>query len=132
MTTTTIQTVSASATSHILNCKLGSEDHNWSDFLADNIRGRQSIAGLQLLPVAVRQHKGSFRPVYDLAAVHAFVKDVQKLVPSAVPTAVKVTALAIDRTRHWRMNKFDTRGVPITMRAYRHATSATPASRIGL
>ncbi|MDR5741533.1 hypothetical protein QCE73_00020 [Caballeronia sp. LZ029] len=115
MTTTTIKTVSASAAIHLLNSELGSEDHNSSDFLADNIRGRQNIAGLQLLPVALRRYRGAFRPVYDLEAVHAFIKDVRAIVPSAVPAPVKVMALAIDQTKHWRMNKFDPSGVPIAM-----------------
>lgn len=124
--TTTIETVSSADAVHMLREQLGPL-RNWSDFLSDNIRGRQSIAGFQLLPVALRRDQHTYRPVYDVAAIRAFIENVRKLVPSAVPTPVRVTALAIDSAKHWRMNKFDRHGAPATMLTHSptfHVTTA--------
>lgn len=129
MTTTSIQTISLPEAAYLLRDQLGPL-RNWSDFLTDNIRGRQSLAGLQLLPIAKRRDRSSYRPVYDVAEVLAFIENVRKTVPSAGPAPVKTTALALDPTRHWRINTFDRDGAPVAKTRRSPARLLSTASRL--
>lgn len=113
MTTTIVETMSLPEAAFLLRQKLGPL-RNWTDFLTDNIRGQQSIAGLRLLPVAKRRDRSSYRPVYDLTDVMTFIDEVRRAMPSAGAASINTTPLALDRTRHWRTNLFDRDGAPVT------------------
>jgi len=86
---------------------------NWVNFLTDNIRGKQSIAGHTLTPCIRMQDDRTFRPMYEVQDLKDFVSKVLADVPGAGPAPIKAVTLAVDRTRHWRVNKFDRHGAPV-------------------
>ena len=97
----------------MLRVKLG-DLRSWQDFLADNIRGRQELAGLTLLPCGqVRGPRGCLRPVYSLQALNDFVEKVKAAVPGAGKKPIKTIVLAIDTGRGWKSNTFDEYGLPL-------------------
>lgn len=106
-TDTTI--IPAQEAAYLLRLKLG-PIRAWSDFLADCIRGRASLRGLTLTPCLRIKNGGTFRPMYALEDVEAFIAEVLKTEPSAGPTAIKANTLSVDRRQHWRLNKFDQQG----------------------
>ncbi|MDR5811192.1 hypothetical protein [Caballeronia sp. LZ019] len=112
MTAIIVQTISAGETALTLYRYLGTL-RNWTNFLGDNIRGEQSIAGCTLMPCARRHDGKSYRPVYAVSDVKAFIENVRKVIPSAGKKTIKTTAVSIDPGRHWRVNKFDRDGAPV-------------------
>lgn len=107
-------TISVSETAFLLRVKLGPL-RNWANFLTDNIRGQQSVAGHKLLPSG-RQHDGkAFRPIYAVCDVMDFIEKVLASEPKAGKTPVKTTLLAIDKSKGWRTIKFDKTGAPVAM-----------------
>jgi hypothetical protein len=115
MTTTSVQTISLPEAAFMLRIQLGPL-RNWRDFLTDNIRGQQDIAGCKLMPCARRHDGRSYRPIYAVSDVKNFIANVQKAIPSAGRKPIKTTALAIDLTRHWHVNTFDKDGAPVLKR----------------
>lgn len=104
------QTVTAPEAAYILQNKLGGL-RAWADFLADNIRGRQSINGLTLMPCARRKDSKAWRPVYDVRDVLKFVADVKAIEPSASEgKPIKPVTLTIEDGRFWKLNKFNEDG----------------------
>lgn len=106
--------ISASETAFLLRAKLG-PIRAWGDFLADNIRGRQSIHGLTLKPCSRKKIGKGFRPMYAIKAVEKFIADVLAIEPKAGKAPVKPVVLAVDAGRGWRCNKFDDKGAPVAM-----------------
>ena len=115
MTTTSTLTISASEVAHLLRVKLGPL-RAWADFLADNIREKQSINGLTLMPCAKLHDGRLLRPVYDAVDVKDFIAAVQAASPNASPVKVAAVKLSVDRGRAWFMNKFDRAGNPTLKR----------------
>ena len=109
--TTLIATVSLADAAFILRAKLGPL-RAWADFLVDNIRGRQDLRGLTLMPVARKKDGRAMRPVYALKDIRAFIASVLASDPAAGSAAVTPMTLAIDTTRGWRLNKFERDGTP--------------------
>ncbi|MFD1555404.1 hypothetical protein ACFSHT_07130 [Paraburkholderia silviterrae] len=128
MTTTIVQTISVADAAFMLHVYLG-PIRSWTDFLTDNIRGRQSVAGHMLLPCARRHDGKSYRPVYAISDVRAFIEKVRKAIPSAGKTPIKTTALAIDSGVHWRVNRFDRDGASVARRSCISARYAHPFRR---
>lgn len=105
-------TITLAEAAYLLRSQLGPM-RSWADFLADNIRGKQSIAGLTLLPCARKRDGKSFRPVYSVRDVKAFIAKVMASVPGAGKAKIKQTILSVDTGRHWKVNRFDQDGSPI-------------------
>lgn len=128
MRATDTATITLTETALLLRLYLGPL-RNWTNFLTDNIRGKQCIAGRNLMPCA-RQHDGMlFRPIYAMQDIRDFIGAVQLAMPEARKTPVKATVLTIDRGRHWRINKFDRKGAPVaflrTITTAGHGSSST-------
>ena len=103
-------TVSAAQAAIILYRQLG-PIRAWSDFLSDNIRGRQDIMGLTLKPCAMKKDCRAMRPRYSLNEIHDFIEGVKSRMPEAGPEKrIVPVILAIDTARPWRHNKFDATG----------------------
>lgn len=70
-----VQTLGTGDTAYLLRQALGRIRSNWSDFLADCIRGRASLAGQTLQPIARIKLPGDRckRPRYTVVAVKAFI-----------------------------------------------------------
>lgn len=92
---------------------------SWADFLSDNIRGRQSLNGLTLMPAARVEDARTLRPVYAVHDVDEFIKIVLSEVPSAGPAKIVPKILAIEKGWSWRVSKFDREGVAIKLSAVR-------------
>lgn len=108
---TNIPTTSVAETAHLLRTHLGPL-RNWTNFLNDNIRYKQNVAGNTLMPCArIRGGRGS-QPVYDVRAVKAFIDKVLAAVPSAGKAKVKSITLTVDTSKDWSLNKFDKNGIP--------------------
>lgn len=109
MATTIVNTLSLAEVAFLLRARLGPL-RNWTNFLTDNIRGRQNVEGHTLRPCG-RQHDGTaYRPIYAVPDVMNFINKVLAAVSHAGRAPIKTTTLAIDRGRHWRVNKFDQNG----------------------
>lgn len=122
---TSIQTISAADTAFLLRAKLGPL-RAWPDFLADNIRHKQNLHGLTLLPCARKQDHRLFRPVYNIKDVERFIDEVLTLDPSAGKVAIQRTALAIDTGCFWKINKFAEDGSAVMLRRIStHSTHST-------
>lgn len=109
---TTVHTITAAETALTLYRYLGTL-RNWTNFLGDNIRGEQCVAGYTLMPCAERHDGRSFRPIYAVSDVRAFIQNVRRAIPSAGKKTIKTTPLTIDPTKHWRVNRFDRDGSPM-------------------
>lgn len=120
--------ISASEAAFVLRAKLG-PIRAWGDFLADNIRGRQTIHGLTLKPCSRKKIGKGWRPMYAVNAVEKFIADVLAIEPKAGKAPVKPVVLAVDNRLPWRMNKFDAGGAPVAMlrRIFGHAAPQTTA-----
>jgi hypothetical protein len=119
------QTISTPETAFLLRAKLG-PIRNWLNFLNDNIRGKQSVRGLTLLPCAQKLDSGLYRPVYSVATVKDFIKKVLALESSAGRTPIKITTLAIEDGQGWRVNKFEGDGSPVVSKLCRIFSHAAP------
>lgn len=102
-------TIALSEAAILLRLKLGS-GRNWTNFLTDNIRDRQDIAGYILLPCACKQDDRNYRPVYDVREIYEFISNILAAMPSYGKEPIKQTVLAIDTGKSWRLNKFDKTG----------------------
>lgn len=109
--TSPTKTMPLSEAAYMLRMALGPL-RNWTNFLSDNIRDRQSIHGLTLIPCARQSDGKAFRPVYAVADVLAFIRDVLAADSTAGKAPLKTATLDIDRRRPWRLNKFDQNGKP--------------------
>lgn len=107
-------TIPVSETAFLLRAKLGPL-RNWSNFLTDNIRGQQSVAGHKLLPCSNKHDGRAFRPLYAVCDVMDFIAKVLASEPKAGKSPIKTTLLAIDKSKGWRINKFDKAGAPVAM-----------------
>ncbi len=105
-----VSTLSATEAAHVLMIGLGSL-RAWSDFLSDNIRGRQGINGRTLLPCCEMHDGRKFRPRYAVEDIRRFIADVRKDFDKQKIDSVK---LDLDDSIHWRYRRFDKRGEPIT------------------
>lgn len=103
--------LTAADTAVVLRAKLGGF-RAWPDFLADNIRGKQSIRGLTLLPCCRKKSKGRYRPMYALSEINAFIDQVLAIEPNAGKCPIRPIRLAIDPSKHWKLNRFDEDGSP--------------------
>lgn len=103
--------LTAGATASVLSRLLGPLV-NWSHFLADNIRGKQNLAGHTLMPSARLQGVRAFGPAYSLASIEAFVRAVKAAVPGVGKKIIPVPA-QLDTCKGWRQNKFDSDGHPV-------------------
>jgi len=107
------QTVTAQEATVILFARLGPL-RAWGDFLADCIRGHQTYRGVKLMPCARQMDKtGNLRPVYSVADIDKFIRQVKRLEPTAGPTRIRPKTLALVPGRGWRAQKFDRNGDPI-------------------
>lgn len=106
--------ISASEAAYLLRAKLGPL-RAWSDFLSDNVRGRQSIYGLTLTPCSRKKVGKGWRPMYAVKAVEKFIADVLAIEPKAGKAPITPVVLAVDSRLPWRMNKFDATGAPVAM-----------------
>ena len=105
---------SAADTAVLLRAKLGPL-RSWPDFLSDNIRHKQQIAGHRLMPCSrVKLYRG-MQPFYAISDIEAFVSAVLEAVPEAGKKPLNAIELNIDRHLSWRLNKFNSRGFPITI-----------------
>lgn len=109
-----MQTISVAEAAFILRAKLGTL-RNWTSFLTDNIRGKQSIAGQRLFPCAKKHDGRSYRPVYNVDDVNAFVAKVLSAIPLAGKAPIKPTTLTIDTSKDWKTNKFKEDGTPAAL-----------------
>lgn len=116
MTAALTKVISAGEAAFILRARLGPL-RQWVDFLADNIRGKQDVAGHTLLPCGRQKDGKALRPVYAVSDVAEFIANVLASVPCAGKTPVKTATLAIDRRRHWRLNRFNQDGSPVALRS---------------
>lgn len=111
---TKIYVISAADAAFLLRVRLGTL-RAWEDFLADNRRGKQDISGYTILPCAKKKDCRTFRPMYAVEDVLAFIENVRKVEPTAVPEPIKPIALEVDDAAGWKApaNKFDERGCAI-------------------
>lgn len=86
---------------------------SWTNFLTDNIRGRQHVAGFTLLPCAYVNDGRCGRPFYAIADIEAFIGNVKAAMPGACMTLAVPMMLAIDNGRPWPLNLFAKDGKPI-------------------
>ena len=114
---TEMQTLTMNDTAVLLRSRLG-PIRAWYPFLADNIRGKQDIHGFQLLPCGKRRNRCGrskpFQPVYALSDVMEFIENVLATEPEAGKAPIVPETLKVNRSRSWRLNKFDIDGTPIT------------------
>jgi hypothetical protein len=53
--------------------------------------------------------------VYAVTDIEAFIANVLSAIPGAGKSPITPMVLEIDRSRHWRINKFDQTGMPMAM-----------------
>lgn len=97
--------LSAAETAHVLRTKLGPL-RAWSDFLTDCIRHKTNLHGLTLMPAAVMKIGRSKRPVYALADIAGFVREVWDVLPeSRTPRPLAPIYVEVDPKdcRSWRL-----------------------------
>jgi hypothetical protein len=112
--------ITAGETAHFLQKHLGSL-RQWRDFLSDNIRYKQNIEGLTLLPRAKLQGPTGYGPAYIIGDVLAFIRAVKAAVPSAGKPITPVN-VQLDTCRAWRVSRFDRKGNPVARhRSMAHA-----------
>lgn len=118
MIPTATRVLSLSETATLLRARLG-KIRVWYPFLCDNIRGRQDVCGYQLHPCGMQQDGRAFRPFYAVGDVEEFINNVLAALPSAGKEPIKPSTLLVDRSRHWRRNRFDRYGAPVAMLQHR-------------
>ena len=114
MATTLTQTLSVFETACVLRNHLGVHK-NWYSFLTDNIRGKQDVAGLMLLPCARLKDGRNYRPVYAEQAVKPFIEAVLLAIPSMGKLPIRKVGLKVDPALSWRLNKFEKDGSATTV-----------------
>lgn len=107
-------TVALAEAATLLRLKLGAKK-NWTNFLTDNIRDRQDIAGYTLLPCARQHDERNFRPVYHVQEIYEFIARVLAVMPSYGKEPIKQTILPIDTSKSWRLNRFDKNGSSVSL-----------------
>ena len=104
MALTTIDVLTASEAAVILRTTLGAI-RSWGDFLTDNIRGKQHIHELTLLPVGRRKIGRCWRPLYARDEIMQFVADVLAVEPTAGKAPIGVFRVTIDTSKNWKENR---------------------------
>jgi len=107
-------TIALSEAATLLRMKLGA-DRNWTNFLTDNIRDRQNIAGYILMPCARQKDERNYRPVYNVREVYEFITNVLTAMPYFGKEPIKQNILAIDTGKSWRLNRFDKHGSRVSL-----------------
>lgn len=116
--------LSLSQTSYKLSEELGLL-RSWTNFLTDNIRGQQHVAGYTLLPCAYVNDGRCDRPFYAISDIEAFVRNVKVAMPGSCMTLAVPMLLEIDSKRPWRLNLFEKDGKAIVRpRTVMHRKSA--------
>lgn len=100
----TIEVLTAPEAAVILRAALGSI-RSWGAFLADNIRGKQHIHELTLMPVGKKKIGRSWRPLYAREEIMRFVADVLAVEPTAGKARIAVFRVTIDTSKGWRENR---------------------------
>jgi len=86
----------------------------WPDFLADNIREKQSIGGFTLKPCCRKKDSRAMRPRYWVHEIVQFIRDVRPLMPGAIPNEKIIpVVLDVDHGLTHRANLFDQRGIRV-------------------
>src|SRR5437899_1543204 len=116
-----VPVLTAADTAVLLRARLGPL-RSWPDFLSDNIRGKQDIEGHQLLPACRCKGRRGLQPHYAVTDIEEFVRLVLAADRRAGRVPIKAKLLMIDRTRDWRLNKFDRHGKPIMTITHRGGT----------
>lgn len=104
-------TLTAAETAFALRMKLGPL-RAWADFLTDNIRGKQDVAGHRLMPSCRRRDKYLFRPAYSVADVNEFIDLVLAADSNAGRVPIRAMTVCIETAWPWQLNKFDRLGAP--------------------
>jgi hypothetical protein len=104
-----VNVVSLSETAVLLRVRLG-KLRAWYPFLTDNIAGKTDLFGQRLMPCGMQKSNGLLRPIYALEDIDRFVAHVMLAAPSAGKQPVTSVQLMLDRSRHWRLNRFDENG----------------------
>ena len=120
-----IEVINLSEAAFLLRARLGPM-RAWRDFLMDCERGKQSIHGLVVLPVARMQTSRGFKPVFDLAEVYEFIEAVKRIESVKNPAKIIKTVAHIDTAKLWKVNKIDKAGYPI---AHLHSYFVNCAAR---
>ncbi|MDP3759635.1 MAG: hypothetical protein Q8R01_03825 [Ramlibacter sp.] len=107
-----VSVLTAADAAFLLRVKLGPL-RSWPDFLSDCIRGRQHVAGHQLLPCCRRKRGRMFRPAYSLKDIREFIRCVLDDEPGAGKVPLQPDFVVIDTALGWRVNKLDRHGVPV-------------------
>lgn len=103
--------ITAADTAVVLRIKLG-PIRSWPDFLTDSIRGKQHLYGMTLIPCSQKKARGHYRPMYALRDIDWFIEQVLSRDPSAGKSAIKPVTLAIEPSKHWKLNRFNEDGSP--------------------
>jgi hypothetical protein len=115
-----VSTLDTGDVSHLLRQALGRIRTNWSDFLADCIRGKASISGITLQPVVRVRMPGDRckRPRYTAESVRTFITDVLRVVPrpTATERAINLVPIEIEPAML---------ALPLSMRSAKPATITT-------
>lgn len=92
-----VETLDTGEVVFFLRQALGRMRLNWSDFLADCIRNRTNLHGLQLLPIAKLKLPGDRRkrPRYATAAVTGFILGILEKVPRPPAAARELNKVLI-------------------------------------
>lgn len=106
-----VKTISAADTAFLLRAKIGPL-RAWSDFLTDNIRGRQDVFGFTLPPACDVYDGRAYRPRYSLKDVNDFIKDV--LAHPSLPTerGARVITVDLDLEKPPFMRRYNADGSP--------------------
>lgn len=95
-----MDTLDTGETSLMLRLALGPVRTNWSDFLADCIRDRASLSGLQLQPIVRIKLPGDRckRPRYTTQDVKNFILEAVRILPrpTAADRALHMVKIEID------------------------------------
>ena len=87
----------------------------WSDFLSDNIRGKQNVGGFTLSPCAKMRGRCK-RPMYDVRDVVNFIGNVRAAgLASPEPEKFVTLDVDLDMETPWFLRIYDTDGKPTTL-----------------
>lgn len=99
--------IPAPEVAYLLRKELG-PIRNWEDTLADFRRERTKVHGYTLLPKCMGKSAGTWRPMYAVPEVLAFIEAVRAADPSATrnePPQIKTAITDPTDFRPWKMRK---------------------------